>query len=265
MLGGRHDFVETDTLNRTTGSRLDASPDAFSGKVGAIYQLDGGFAPYISYSTSFNPVVGTNTSTGLPLVPENGEQEEVGIKYQSPVLPVTAGLALFNLTRTNVLTTDPANVLQSIQTGEQRSRGIEADVQAQLSDGWSALAAFTAYDLEVTKDLNASIIGRVPTNTPQQFGSLWLDYTVPAGPYQGLGIGAGVRYVGQSFADGANQFRVPDYVLGDAAIHYDHDHWRAAINVTNITDEKYVGSCSSVTACFYGDRRRTAVSLAYRW
>ena len=264
VLAGRHDFVETDTKARNLGTGVASSQDAFSGKVGAIYNFDNGFAPYVSYSTSFNPILGTNFS-GTPYVPETGEQEEVGIKYQSPVLPITAGLALFNLTRTNVLTTDPTNIFNQIQTGEQRSRGIEVDAQAQLTDGLSLLAAFTAYELEVTRDTNAAILGNVPVNVPQQFGSLWLDYTVPAGPYAGLGAGAGVRYVGQSFADQANQFRVPDYVLGDAAIHYDRDHWRAALNVTNFTNEKYVGSCSTVNACFYGDRRKTTFSLAYRW
>ena len=265
VLAGRHDFVETDTRARNTGAKSSSSPDAFSGKVGAIYNLDNGFAPYVSYSTSFNPILGTNFSSGLPFVPETGEQEEVGLKYQSPVLPITASLALFNLTRQNVLTTDPTNALFSVQSGEQRSRGVEVDVQAQLTEGVSLLAAYTAHELEVTRDLNPLLIGKAPTNTPQQFGSLFLDYTVPAGPYQGLGIGAGVRYVGRSFADPANALRVPDFVLGDAVVHYDSGHWRAALNVSNVSDEKYVASCSSATACFYGDRRKTTVSLSYRW
>ena len=265
VLGARHDFTDTDQLNRASGVKLNSSPDAWSGKVGAIYQLDYGFAPYVSYSTSFNPLVGVNFSSGLPYVPEYGEQEEVGVKYQSPDLPITAGLALFNIDRTNVLTTDPNFVLGSIQTGAQRSRGIEADVQAQLTDGLSILAAYTAYELEVTKDLDPTLIGKVPTGTPQQFGSLWLDYTVPVGAYAGLGVSAGVRYYGQSFADPQNQLRVPDAVVGDAAIHYDHDHWRAALNVNNFTDEKYVKACSGSTSCYYADRRVTTVSLAYRW
>ena len=162
VLGARHDFVDTSQLNRATDVKLTSSPDAWSGKVGAIYQLDDGFAPYVSYSTSFNPLVGVNYASGLPYVPEYGEQEEVGLKYRSPVLPVTAGLALFNIDRTNVLTTDPNNAINSVQTGEQQSRGLEADLQAQLTDGVSVLAAYTAYNLEVTKDLNPALIGKVP-------------------------------------------------------------------------------------------------------
>ena len=266
VMAGRHDWVDTNVDNRLTPSAsTDTTPGAFSGKVGAIYNLDWGFAPYVSYSTSFNPLVGTNTATQSPFVPETGEQEEVGIKYQSPTLPITAGVALFNLTRDNVLTTDPNNVVNSVQIGQQRSRGVEADVTATLTEGLSLIGAFTAYDLSITKDLDPSLRGRVPTNTPQQFGALWLDYTLQAGMFKGLGFGAGVRYVGQSYADPANLLRVPDYVLGDAAIHYDREHWRAALNVSNFTDETYVGSCSSPTACFYGDRRKVTFSMAYRW
>ena len=51
-------------------------------------------------------------------------------------------------------------------------------------------------------------------------------------------------------------------MLGDAAIHYEWQNWRAALNVINVTDETYVANCSSPTACFYGDRRRVTASLS---
>ncbi|WP_131195536.1 TonB-dependent siderophore receptor [Lichenihabitans psoromatis] len=266
VLSGRQDYVNTNFTNKLAlASSTDSNESAFSGKVGAIYNLDFGLAPYFSYSTSFSPIVGTNTATSKPYSPEHGEQEEVGLKYQSPVLPVTASIAFFNLTRDNVLTTDPNNVLNSVQTGQQRSRGLELDATATLADGLSLIGAYTVYDLSITRDLNPANIGKLPTNTPEQFGSLWLDYTVQDGNFRGLGFGAGARYVGRSYADAANLFQVPSYLLGDAAIHYDRDHWRAALNVSNFTDETYVGSCSSTSACFYGDRRKITASLAYRW
>jgi iron complex outermembrane receptor protein len=266
VLSGRQDYVNTNFKDKLAiGNSTNSNPSAFSGKVGAIYNFDFGLAPYVSYSTSFNPIVGTNTAINRPYVPEHGEQEEVGIKYLSPVLPLTASIALFNLVRQNVLTTDPNNVLNSVQTGEERSRGLEFDTTATLADGLSLTGAYTVYDLSITKDLNPANIGKMPTNTPDNFGSLWLDYTLQDGSFRGLGFGAGMRYVGRSYADAANLFEVPAYLLGDAAIHYDRDHWRAALNVSNFTDETYVGSCSSVTACFYGDRRKITASLTYRW
>jgi iron complex outermembrane recepter protein len=82
---------------------------------------------------------------------------------------------------------------------------------------------------------------------------------------RGFGFGGGVRYIGKSFADNANTLVVPSVVLGDAAIHYEWQNWRAALNVINITDEIYVASCASVTSCFYGDGRRVTASLGYKW
>jgi iron complex outermembrane receptor protein len=52
---------------------------------------------------------------------------------------------------------------------------------------------------------------------------------------------------------------------GDAAVHYEWQNWRAALNVINIADTIYVASCASETSCFYGDRRRVTASLAYKW
>jgi iron complex outermembrane receptor protein len=74
-----------------------------------------------------------------------------------------------------------------------------------------------------------------------------------------------VRYVGSSFANVDNTFRVSDYVLFDAAIHYEHAGWRAALNIQNAGDRRFVSSCSTANACFYGEQRRITASLGYRW
>ena len=81
----------------------------------------------------------------------------------------------------------------------------------------------------------------------------------------GFGFGGGARYVGDSFADQANTLAVPSRALFDAALHYDYRQWRAALNVTNVADKIFVSSCDGVTSCFYGERRKAILSLAYRW
>jgi iron complex outermembrane receptor protein len=164
-----------------------------------------------------------------------------------------------------VLTTDPNNVLLSIQSGEQTSRGLELEFVANLAPGFKVLASHTQYDLFVSRDLDPTVIGKVPTNTPRRLTSAWADYTFQTGALTGFGFGGGVRYVGPSYADNVNTLEVPSYALGDAALHYEWQNWRWALNVANITDKIYVGSCSSPTACFYGDRRRVTASVAYKW
>ena len=266
LLSAREDLLDTSIANKLYPAlSTESNPTRLTGRTAAIYNTDTGINPYVGYSTSFNPVLVTNSATQQLLRPESGEQEEVGVKYKAPLVPVTASLALFNLTRSNVLTTDPTNALNTIQTGEERSRGIELDTTATLANGLKAVGAFTAYSIENTRDLNSAIVGKRPVAVPEMLSSLFVDYTIPDGDWRGIGFGAGERYVGASYADNLNTLRVPDYWLTDAALHYERDGYRIAINAQNLLDRTFVGSCSSPTACFYGDRRRITGSLTYTW
>ncbi|SCY24837.1 TonB-dependent siderophore receptor [Microvirga guangxiensis] len=266
VLSGRQDWVNTDNTNNLfPSSSYEGNDSKFSGRVGLVYNTDLGLAPYVSYSRSFDPQIGTNFATGRPLDPETGEQIEVGLKYQPVGMNSFVTVAMFDLKRQNVLTTDPSNALFQVQTGEVRSQGVEFAVNANLMEGLNLVGAYTLYDLETTKDLNPANIGLMPTGTPESFGSLWLDYTVQEGTFRGFGVGAGVRFVGESYADAANTLTVPSYTVADAALHYERDNWRVALNVSNLFDEVYVGSCSGPAACFYGDRRKATLSASYKW
>jgi iron complex outermembrane recepter protein len=264
VLSGRHDWVATDNDNRI-GASTSRDTNAFSGRVALIYNDESGLAPYVSYARGFNPTVGLNGATGQLLLPENSEQTEVGLKYKPAGFDGYFAAALFDLTRSNVVTTNPNNIQQVIQTGEVNSRGLEVEMVANLAPGLRGVASYTAYDLSVTRDLNTTILGKTPTNTPEQYGSLFLDYTIQTGDWRGFGFGGGVRGVGRSFADQLNQFRVPGYVVGDLVAHYDWEGWRFALNVSNVSDERIVSSCNTVSACYYGERRKVIGSIGYRW
>lgn len=264
VLSGRNDWVKTESDSRI-GSDLARDDSKSSGRVGLIYNFDNGLAPYVSYATSYNPIVGINYSTTQLYTPETGQQTEVGVKFKPNGIDAQFGVALFDLKRQNVLTTDASNALLSVQTGEVTSRGLELEALANLAPGFKVSGAFTTYDIFVSKDGDASAIGKRPTNTPRQFTSAWADYTFQSGALAGFGFGGGARYVGPSYADTANLYAVPAYALVDAALHYEVQNWRFALNATNLTDKIYVGSCSTYTACFYGDRRRVLASVGYKW
>jgi len=266
VVSGRNDWVSTDN-NNNSGPSQSREDSKFSGRAGLIYNFDSGVAPYVSYATSYNPIVGTNgtgVATTLQL-PETGQQTEVGVKLQPVGFNGHFGVALFDLKRQNVLTSNPLNPLLSIQNGEQTSRGIELEAVANLAPGFKVLGSFTHYNLFVSKDGDPAIVGTVPVGTPRQMASGWADYTFQDGILRGFGFGGGVRYVGASFADQANTLIVPSRVLADVSVHYDYQNWRFAVNANNVTDETYVASCSSANACFYGDRRRVTGSIGYRW
>lgn len=61
-------------------------------------------------------------------------------------------------------------------------------------------------------------------------------YTVQSGHLEGLGLGAGVRYVAKRFGDDANRMQLPATALVDAAIRYDfaalNPSWKALVFVS---------------------------------
>lgn len=266
VLSGRNDWVETTQAARDTGATIGQRDDSkFSGRAGLIYNFDNGIAPYISYATSYNPIIGLNSTNQL-FLPETGQQTEVGVKVAPKGFDGYFTASVFDLKRQNVpsAATGAIVTLQN-QTGEVTSRGIELEAVANATKELKLIGAFTAYHLFNSKDIDPTVIGKMPTNTPELLVSGWADYTFRDGPLAGFGFGGGVRYVGASWADAANTLEVPAVVLGDLAVHYEWQNWRTAINVTNLTDKIYVASCASDTSCFYGDRRRVTASVSYKW
>jgi len=265
VLSGRNDWVETTQAARDTGAALASRDDSrFSGRAGLIYNFDNGIAPYVSYATSYNPIIGLNAQNQL-FLPETGQQAEIGVKVAPRGFDGYFTASVFDLKRQNVATTDPVVTTLQNQTGEVTSRGIELEAVANATRELKLIGSFTAYHLFNSRDLDPSLVGKTPTNTPELLVSGWADYTFKDGPLAGFGFGGGVRYIGSSWADTANTLEVPAVVLGDLALHYEWQNWRTALNVVNLTDKIYVASCAAASSCFYGDRRRVTASVSYKW
>ena len=96
-----------------------------------------------------------------------------------------------------------------MQTGEVRSRGIELEGKVNVTEDFRVTGAFTAYDLDITKDANPALIGKTPFIVPEVMASASVDYTFRGDWYDGVSIGGGLRYVGSSWADNENTLKVP--------------------------------------------------------
>ena len=260
-LGGRHDWSKSTTDDHLAGASTGQSDSAFSGRAGLVYLSDIGLAPYASYSTSFFPVLDFNPA-GTPFEPETGEQYEIGIKYQPVGWNSFITVAAFDLTKKNGIRYvgfDP------FQTGEIRSRGIEVEGVASFDTGLDVKLAYAFIEAEITDDTE-STEGNVPYGVPSQRASVWFDYTIHSGVLEGLGFGGGVRYIGSTFGDDANSFKVPAVTLVDAAVHYDWKSYGLQLNVSNLFDKEYVASCSTADfGCYYGESRKIAGSMKVRW
>jgi iron complex outermembrane receptor protein len=267
--------VRQDYLNIATDDLLGLSPrseiddEAFTKRFGVTYLLGAGLAPYASYSTSFQPQLGTGTN-GQPFVPTTGEQYEVGIKYEPVGYKALFTVAAYDLTQQNVVTADLSN--NRTQTGEIRSRGIEVEGKVSVTDKLDVIGSYTYADVEITETTDPKTLGKRPLNVPDQTAALWAFYTLRDGPLAGLGFGGGVRYVSDTAGTPDNSLMVPDYTLVDAAASYELgrisrglDGTKLQLNVANVFDKEYVSQCSNELTCLYGNGRTFITSLKYQW
>jgi iron complex outermembrane receptor protein len=180
--------------------------------------------------------------------------------------------ALFDIRQKDVLTGDPNNFFVNVQTDAVRVRGVELELKGNLTREFEITAGYTHLDPRVTKSI-AGYAGKYMMSTAQDQGSIWGKYTWFDGPLAGLGLGAGVRYVGETYGDNFNTFVIPSYALLDAAISYDFAYMRpdlkglkAQVNVTNLTNHFYVASClTGLPYCGLGNARTVLGTLKYAW
>ena len=271
VLGGRYDWASVVNKEPMQGTRFASKDEAFTGRAGLVYLFDNGLAPFVSYSESFLPLTGTDADR-KPFDPSTGKQYEVGVKYQPPGQKSFVQASVYQLDQENVITTNPNDTF-STQSGAMRSRGVELEAKAVLSDAWDIIASAARNDIKYTKDEEGRQ-GRHPAGISPLTASMWVNYTVVGDtPLAGLGAGLGVRYARQSLGDyyeGA--FNVPSYSVYDASLSYDLSRSplklkgvKLALNVQNLTNKTYVSQCTSDLDCYYGEGRTAVSSLTYDW
>jgi iron complex outermembrane receptor protein len=273
VLSGRYDWATTE-LQRPDSvylTAVDAKKDssAFTGRVGLIYNFDNGLAPYVTYSESFLPPLDVSTTGGL-FEPETGTLYEAGVKYQPPGWDAMLTASVFEITRDNAIRFGydaVANRSLVEQTGQITSRGFELEGVASITEDLNLRLAYTYLDVEITKDLEGGFEGKVPTTVPEHTIAAWADYTIHNDSmFDGLGAGLGVRYVGSSFGDDANTFKVPGATVFDAVVSYEKDNYALSVNASNLFDKEYVASCGNRDFyCFAGEGRRITGKATFRW
>ncbi|HEJ7641971.1 TonB-dependent siderophore receptor [Klebsiella oxytoca] len=271
LVSGRYDWAEVRTTDFTDASSTQQNDNKFTWRTGLLYAFDFGLSPYISYSTSFEPNLQTNRAPGVgPFDPSEGKQVEVGVKYQpDPNALIT--LALYDLTQSNVATYNSAAGWFE-NSGKVRSKGVEAEAHATLFENLNLIASYTYTDAETVNTTVVGTEGKTPARIPTHMASAFTSYTLPDGALKSLTAGVGVRYIGTSYGDAKNTFKVPAVDLYDAMVSYELGELNSSLkgaqvqfNVNNIADTRYVASCASDSACFYGIGRTVTATVSYAW
>jgi iron complex outermembrane recepter protein len=263
LLGGRFDIVSTDFEDLALDTDDFQQDEAFSPRVGLVYKPISQLSLYASYSSSFFPNTFARSVDDEFFDPQEGTQYEIGVKAEIDQ-KLSATLAYFDTTITNVLTEDISSPGFSVQTGEQNSKGVELSVAGEILPGWNVIGGYVYNDAKVTED-NVIEVGNRLNNVPEHAISLATNYEIQEGDYKGLGVGLEIYFVGDRQGDIDNTFEVPGYTRTDASIFYNRGKFRTALNFRNLFDIDYFESTQSDLRVRYGDPFTVIGSVSFEF
>jgi iron complex outermembrane receptor protein len=237
-----------------------------SWNVGTLYHLTPWMAPYIgasqSYMTNFNS---ENTTNGIG-APEAARQYEGGIRFTFLNEKVVLNTAVFNVSRDNVATVVSGllpNGQELVVFDSQLTNGVEASLDAALTDQWHLLANATHQDAVLTNAPQAlATLGNHPQGVPPNMANLWTTYKFSIGGMPGFQVGAGMNYRDRTYSDPTNVNSVPSFVIGNAMIGWDNANWGVALNVKNITNERYFVAANGAGG-FVGEGLSAFLTMRY--
>ncbi|NQE49294.1 TonB-dependent siderophore receptor [Herbaspirillum rubrisubalbicans] len=260
LAGIRADAFSSTLNNWRTSTITRQDKNAYSPRLGLTYLFTPSWSAYASASKSFRPNSGSDIH-GRAFSPETSRAAEVGLKFQSADQRSGATLAVFDITKQNVLTADPSNPAFSLAAGEVRSKGVELDANAQLGHHWRLTGNLAYTDAYVSKD-NTLAVGSRLLNVPRVSGSVlavFEDALASGSPY---GIGGGLNYVGDRTGDQTGSFKLPAYLTARALAYWQlTPKMKLSLDVDNLFNKRYYSSSYSSVWIMPGNERTATLAL----
>lgn len=269
----RYDHLDFEVVDHAARTRLDRRWDAFTGRLGLVYDIDQDISLYGQYSTSAEPPGGTLTSASIAQVGDldlsTGRQFEVGSKFDFAGGRGSATAAAYRIVRKNISVPSSSVPNTTDQAGQQTSTGIELAASFKITPTLLAAGNFAWVRAEYD-EFNESVggvlysrKGKTPVNIPDRVANLWLTWDV-APDWQ---TGVDARYVSAVYANTANTMWVPSYTVYGLFVSHDLDkHTRLSARVRNLTDEVYARFIhQSNTQYYLGEPRSLEVAVDWKY
>jgi iron complex outermembrane receptor protein len=278
LAGLRYSYIESQSnvLTYSTNKLVPTSyyDDAFSPRLGLVYQPKKYLSIFTSYSNSFNLNTAKDT-TNNTLPPSIINQYEAGVKSE-----LFKGLVSFNVGVYKIINSNfpqpliPANSkfpnAQEL-AGEVTSQGIEVDVMSKPIRGLSFIAGYSYNETRYTKSKQYEVNSLLRYN-PQHTANASVYYTFQRGPLNGFNIGlvsfyTGSRVAGRSTTAANPEYKlmpIPDFVQVDAMMGYSIKSISLRLKVSNLFDELsyYVHDDNSVNPIA---PRMYSITLSHRF
>jgi catecholate siderophore receptor len=262
MVGGlRLDRFDLTYHNKRNADTLGRADNLVSPRAGIVYKPALPLSVYGSYTVSYLPSSGDQFSSLTTITeqvkPEKFDSYEVGVKWE-PHDGLTVTSALYRLDRTNTRSTDPNDPTRIVQTGSQRTDGVELGITGRVTSAWRVVGGYTYQDAYVTSATVAARAGAQGAQVPHHTLSLWNHYQfLPR-----LGAAVGLLFRSDLFATIDNTVTLPGYARVDVAAFYAvTKDLRLQANLENALDRKYWINADSNTNLSPGCGRALRVGL----
>jgi iron complex outermembrane receptor protein len=238
VAGVRVDRVRQSLDNRRTGARTEQNPTETLPRLGVSYLPNAQWTFYANAGKSFRANAGSNAA-GRAFEPESGTAYEVGAKWESLDKRLGATVALFDITKRNVLTPDPANAGFSVTAGRVSSTGMEFDLAGQLTKHWRVTGSLSYADVDAGG-------GARLLNVPKINGSVLAVYESTFAGGSRYGIGGGVTHMGRRLGETGTSFDLPAYTTAKLVAYWSATPTlRVSLDVDNVFDRTYYTSSFS--------------------
>jgi outer-membrane receptor for ferric coprogen and ferric-rhodotorulic acid len=247
-------FHRIDTLTASDKTDKEVSP-----YVGLSYDIAQNITSYASYSDIYQPQDYTDI-TGAYLDPSKGVNYEVGVKADWFDKRLLTTLALFKAEQNGLgefAGYDDTTGTYFYEGKDAISKGVELEVAGRLGNDTKIVFGFTSLSLEDGEGAEAR------TFAPRRTLNLSFDTRLPRMPRVSVGLGGQWRS-STSTEDSYTgiEVRQDSYALLNAFARWNvTERMELKLNVSNLTDEKYITSLYQVG--FYGAPRRAQASFKY--
>ncbi|MCX6595748.1 MAG: TonB-dependent siderophore receptor [Acidobacteria bacterium] len=265
VAGLRFDRFDLNYFNNRNRDMLRRTDHLLSPRLGLVVKPVAALSLYGSYSVSYLPSSGDQfaslTTITQQVKPEQFMNYEVGAKWEAN-RNIFFTAALYQLDRTNTRSVDPNDPTRIVQTGSQRSRGLELGINGRLTRRWQVSGGYALQEAVVTSATTAARAGAHVEQVPRHSFSFWNN--VQLRPRLGLGLGLLNR--SDMYATIDNTVTLPSYTRADAALFYSFtDKLRLQANLENLTNRRYFLNAHTNTNISPGSPRVLRVGLTMRF
>ena len=265
LAGARVDYFDLKFHNNRDHSDLRRIDRLLSPRLGLVIKPISELSLYGSYNVSYLPSSGDQFSSLTTITqqvkPEKFTNYEVGAKWDI-VSNLSFTSALYRLDRTNTRSLDPNDSTRIIQTGSQRTKGLEFGLSGNLTRKWSMTGGYAYQNAFIMNATASAAAGKLVAQVPHHSFSVWSKYQLTGRLAAGLGI---IRRT-DMFAGIDNTVSLPGYTRADAAVYYVfNEHWRMQANVENLLNVRYFINADSNTNISPGAPRSVKIGLNARF